>query len=186
MLSFPLIRILFVSLLVMMGATLMVSKGLAATVADCHSQLDGFISQTCTTTSPDYNASQCQIYRDDLASCVASASDAPAGQLPGSGSSSASSGSASGAQNNPRVLANPLGTGDVRVVIGNVIKALLGIAGSLALLMFVWGGMQWIMSAGNSDRVQKGKSTFTWAVIGLAFIFLAFTFVNFVIRAFGA
>ena len=37
-------------------------------------------------------------------------------------------------------IKNPLGVDDPRVIIGNVIRALLGIAGSLALLVFIFGG----------------------------------------------
>ena len=43
-----------------------------------------------------------------------------------------------------------------RVFTGNVIKALLGLSGSIALLMFVWGGMQWLISVGNPERIQIG------------------------------
>ena len=45
-------------------------------------------------------------------------------------------------------LDNPLGTTDIRVFIGYVIRALLGLSGSLALLMFVIGGITWLISEG--------------------------------------
>lgn len=80
-------------------------------------------------------------------------------------------------------LQNPLGTTSINSVIGTLIKALLGISGSVALLMFVWGGFQWLISAGNPDRIKKGKETLIWAAIGLAVIFGAYALVNAVIKA---
>jgi hypothetical protein len=78
-------------------------------------------------------------------------------------------------------LTNPIGTSDVRVIIGYVIKAALGISGSLALLMFVWGGFLWLTAAGNSDRIEKGKKVLIWSTLGLVVIFSAYTITNAVI-----
>lgn len=81
------------------------------------------------------------------------------------------------------VLDNPIGTSDLRVVVGRIIKALLGLSGTLALLMFVWGGFQWITSGGEKEKIDKGKRTLTWAVIGLFFIFISYTAVSALISA---
>jgi hypothetical protein len=80
-------------------------------------------------------------------------------------------------------LRNPLGTTDVRVVLGRVVNAFLGISGSVALLMFVFGGFTWITSGGSPERIQKGKNAMIWAVIGIAFIFASYAVLNFVFRA---
>jgi hypothetical protein len=80
-------------------------------------------------------------------------------------------------------LTNPLGTTDPRLVIANVIKAILGITGSLALLMFVWGGIQWLISGGSPDKIKKGKDTLIWAVIGLAVIISAYAIINTLVSA---
>ncbi len=80
-------------------------------------------------------------------------------------------------------LPNPLGTTDIPALIGNVIKAMLGISGSLALLMFVYGGILWLSSGGNEKRVEKGKQVLTWATIGLGIIFTSYILVNFVIQS---
>jgi hypothetical protein len=75
-------------------------------------------------------------------------------------------------------LQNPLGTSDLRLIIGNVIKAALGFTGVLALLMFVWGGFLFLTSRGNMEQVKQGKNTLVWATIGLVVIFTAYTVVN--------
>lgn len=80
-------------------------------------------------------------------------------------------------------LENPLGETDIRLIIGRIISALLGIAGAIALLMFVWGGMQWLISGGNSDQIKKGKDTLVWAVIGLVVIFTSYAIVRAIILA---
>ena len=78
-------------------------------------------------------------------------------------------------------LDNPLGETSIAVIIGNIIRSLLGITGALALLMFVYGGMLWLTSQGKPEQIKKGKDTFTWAIIGLVVIFTAYILVNVVI-----
>lgn len=84
-------------------------------------------------------------------------------------------------------LYNPLGTtsedSDIRVILGRVIRGLLSVIGSLALLMFVYGGVLWMTSAGNSERVKKGKDIIVWAVLGLGVIFSAYAITNALIQA---
>ncbi len=77
---------------------------------------------------------------------------------------------------------NPLGTDDIRVIIGKVIRAVLGVVGSLALLMFIYGGGLWLTSGGESEKIKKGMDTVLWATIGLVVIFAAYALVNFVIK----
>ena len=56
---------------------------------------------------------------------------------------------------------------DIPIIIGYAIKTVLGVVGGLALLMFVWGGFNWLTSAGNSEKVKKGTEAMVWAGIGL-------------------
>ena len=71
-------------------------------------------------------------------------------------------------------LTNPLGTSDVREIVARVINAAIAISGSIALLMFVYGGLVWLASMGKPDWVEKGKKTLTWAIIGITVIALAY------------
>lgn len=81
-------------------------------------------------------------------------------------------------------LPNPLGgTTDIRTIIGRVISAALGISGSIALLMFIWGGMLWLTSGGSPERIKKGKDAIVWAVLGLVLIFGSYAILNFVLGA---
>lgn len=66
-------------------------------------------------------------------------------------------------------------------LIGKIINGLLGIVGSVALVMFIYGGVMWMISGGNEAMVTKGKNTLMWAAIGLIVIFSAYAMVNFVL-----
>lgn len=61
----------------------------------------------------------------------------------------------------------------------NLINYMLAISGSLALLFFVWGGFRMLLSGGNSDAVEKGKSAVTSAAIGILIVLASWMIVNF-------
>lgn len=84
-------------------------------------------------------------------------------------------------------LENPLGdkATDPNILIGTIINGILGVVGSLALVMFIIGGMLWMTSAGNAERVTKGKNTIIYATLGLIIIFSAYAMVKFVLEAIG-
>lgn len=54
----------------------------------------------------------------------------------------------------------------------------LGLLGVISLVMFIWGGLMWIMSGGNTERVSKGKSVLTGTVIGIIIVLLAWVVIN--------
>lgn len=84
----------------------------------------------------------------------------------------------------PVTLTNPLGDSNLtpQAFIGRIIAGALGIVGSLALAMFVYGGFTWMTSAGNQEKVKKGKDILIWAALGLVAIFMSYAFVRFVIE----
>jgi len=83
-------------------------------------------------------------------------------------------------------LSDPLCINNVsltpQTLIGKVIAAALGIVGSLALLMFIYGGFTWMTSAGSAEKVTKGKGIMVWAALGLVVIFSSYALVKFVIE----
>lgn len=87
----------------------------------------------------------------------------------------------------PVKLCNPL-TGNatsksIPEFLGTIISYAMGIIGSLALVMFIYGGATWMLSGGNQDQVSKGKQTVIWAALGIGLIFTAYALVRFVITA---
>lgn len=73
-------------------------------------------------------------------------------------------------------LDNPLANDKTEAtqIIATVIKTALGIIGALTLLMLVWGGFQWLTSAGNPEKVKMGTQTMVWAVIGVLLVFASY------------
>lgn len=80
-------------------------------------------------------------------------------------------------------LPNPLGTTNILDLGARLIQAGLGIAGSLALLFFIYGGFLWLTSGGSPDKIKKGRDVFLWSVVGLVIIFSSYIMVDFVIKA---
>jgi len=80
-------------------------------------------------------------------------------------------------------LTNPLGEGydSVNAIIGKAINSVMGIVGSLALLMFVYGGLTWMTSSGSQEKVKKGKDILVWSAVGLVVIFSAYGLTKFII-----
>jgi len=75
-------------------------------------------------------------------------------------------------------LPNPLGTENIPELIGRIIKAALGIVGSLALVMFIYGGLTWMISGGNEEKIKKGKGIIIWAVFGIVIIFTSYSLLS--------
>lgn len=82
----------------------------------------------------------------------------------------------------PKELPNPLGTDNPNILVGNIINFILGFVGTIALVLFIYGGFTWMLSAGSPDKVKKGKNIIVWAVIGLFVVFTAYILVRFVIQ----
>ena len=80
-------------------------------------------------------------------------------------------------------LNNPLGDNakEPNALIGKLINGALGLVGSIALVMFIYGGLVWMTAMGAADKITKGKDIILWATIGLIVIFSAYALVNFVL-----
>jgi|AntRauTorcE11897_2_1112592.scaffolds.fasta_scaffold07330_4 hypothetical protein len=47
------------------------------------------------------------------------------------------------------------------------VESLIPVLTSLAVLLFIWGAVQYIFQAGNDAEVEAGKDRMLWGVIGL-------------------
>lgn len=88
------------------------------------------------------------------------------------------------ADGSPKTLTNPLRTTDIGELIARFIRALSGIAGSMALLMFVVGGVMW-MTAEGSDRVQTAQTILKNSTVGILLIFFAYSIVSLFLSVLG-
>jgi hypothetical protein len=69
---------------------------------------------------------------------------------------------------------------DLPVLIGKGIKLLMQVIGTIALLMFVYGGLLWMVSAGNTEKTKKAMDIMLWAGLGVIVILSSYAIVNFV------
>ena len=76
-----------------------------------------------------------------------------------------------------------LSTSDPRDVVANIIKVVLGFLGTIAVVLIIVAGFQWMTAAGNEDKIGKAKKIMTAAVSGLVIVLMAYALSTFVIDA---
>ena len=69
-------------------------------------------------------------------------------------------------------------------LIGNMIKIFLGIVGTIALLVFLYSGIMWMLAGGKEAFVQKAESSMIWAALGLFVVFISYTIITYLIEKF--
>ncbi len=74
-----------------------------------------------------------------------------------------------------------LATTDIRVLIGNIIRIFLGLLGTIAIVLVLYGGFLWMTAAGNEEKIEKAKKILTNAAIGLAIVLSAYAITSFII-----
>lgn len=76
------------------------------------------------------------------------------------------------------------GQAGVQTLTGRIIKTVMGVVGSLALIMFVAGGLMWMTAAGNSEKTAKAMRMIVWSSLGIVVIFSSYILVKFIFSAF--
>lgn len=65
--------------------------------------------------------------------------------------------------------------------IGDVLNFAVGLSAIVAIVMIIYSGYMFITSAGDPDKVEKGKNALTAAIVGMVIVFLARLLVVFLI-----
>ena len=71
--------------------------------------------------------------------------------------------------------------GDLSIQVTNIINAIIGVLGFVCVVVMIVGGVNYMISAGDSGKVTKAKNTILYGLIGLVICVLAFAIVNFLI-----
>ncbi|OGC81313.1 MAG: hypothetical protein A2788_01620, partial [Candidatus Abawacabacteria bacterium RIFCSPHIGHO2_01_FULL_46_8] len=71
--------------------------------------------------------------------------------------------------------------GDLATLIGQIINFFLGFTALVAVIIIIYGGVQYLTSAGEPEKAKKGKQTIVYAVIGILVIILSYSLVNTII-----
>lgn len=66
-------------------------------------------------------------------------------------------------------------------VVMNIVNGVLILLATVAVIVIIIGGVQYMTSTGDAGKVKKAKDTILYAVIGLVIVALAAVIVNFVI-----
>ena len=74
-----------------------------------------------------------------------------------------------------------LGTKDLREGVMSIVQILLGFLGIIAIIIILYGGFVWLISAGNEEKVSQAKAIITAGIIGLIIIFVSYALATFVI-----
>ena len=82
-------------------------------------------------------------------------------------------------------LDNPLGVTSISDIIVEIIRILLGIIGTVSLVMFIYGGITILTSAGNDTKIKTGKETLIWASLGILLVFASYVILRFVLNVVG-
>jgi len=89
--------------------------------------------------------------------------------------------------NDATPIVGPLG--DKTITLGGLVSSLftiaLPIAGIGLLLMILSSGFTLLTSAGDAKKMEKGKQTLTYGVVGFLIIFVAFWLTQFLGTVFG-
>jgi len=75
-------------------------------------------------------------------------------------------------------MEDPAGGLKVPQLVARILNWALPLTGSLLLLMFVWGGLQWFTAGGDKGKVEKATKTLTNAAIGMMIIIGAYIIVD--------
>ena len=63
----------------------------------------------------------------------------------------------------------------------NATNWILGFVGMIAVLMIIWGGVNYLTSAGDEDKARTGKKTLSYAIMGLIVAGIAYALVKVII-----
>lgn len=67
----------------------------------------------------------------------------------------------------------PAGLNEIEQMIGNVISVMVGLAFIAMLVLIIIAGFKYLTSGGEPKAIQSAHQAFTWAVLGLFFMIIA-------------
>ena len=77
----------------------------------------------------------------------------------------------------------PVPAPDLFEVIKGLLSTTFGVVGIIAVVMIIIGGFHYMTSQGSPEKVQKGKNTILYGIIGLIICLSAFAIVNFILAS---
>ena len=69
-------------------------------------------------------------------------------------------------------------------VVVQIINPIILLLGATAFVVFLWGGFEFVMHAGEEAKRKEGKSAILWGIVGLVIIFGAYGIINLALGTF--
>lgn len=66
---------------------------------------------------------------------------------------------------------------DIKEVAIKIVDWLLGFVGVIAVIVFIYSGILYLLSGGNEEHTGKAKKAMLYAIVGIIIIFLAYTII---------
>jgi len=63
----------------------------------------------------------------------------------------------------------------------NMTNWILGFVASIAVLVVIWGGVNYLTSAGNESQAENGKNTIKYGIMGLVICGIAYALVTVIV-----
>jgi hypothetical protein len=77
-----------------------------------------------------------------------------------------------------------LGSNDLLVTIGTIIKVFLGLLGIIFLVIVIYAGYLWMTAGGDDKRVERARKMLINAVVGIVIILFSYGITSFLMNAF--
>lgn len=74
---------------------------------------------------------------------------------------------------------------EMKGVTKTVVSVMMFILGALAVIMIIYSGIQYVISVGDSGKIQKAKNTLIYSIVGLVVAMFAYAIVDFVLDNLG-
>jgi hypothetical protein len=74
---------------------------------------------------------------------------------------------------------------DLGSFVGNTFSAIIIVAGIATFIYMVYGGLQWVMSGGEKDKLNEARDKITQAIVGLGIVASAWAIFKLVDYFFG-
>jgi multisubunit Na+/H+ antiporter MnhB subunit len=80
--------------------------------------------------------------------------------------------------------ASLFGDGGQGGIFRTITNVMLFIIGAISVIMLIIGGIRYVVSGGDSTKVQEAKNTILYSIVGVVVAILAYAVVQFVIDSF--
>ena len=74
-------------------------------------------------------------------------------------------------------VTNPIAESHFSELVENFLLWTLGVAGSIALLMLVTGGILYVTSSGDEQKIATAKRMVTWTILGLMIVLASYAII---------